>query len=456
MAPRRNAAGPAPTIDRTVAGLAARAVAHEAVADLLGKNRALALEDALAQAGRDAGLDPADTALARAIATVTFRRLGYLRRVLAARMSQGLPEDQPRLVALLATGAAQIFDLNVPDHAAVDLAVRLAKADPYLQHLGGLVNAVLRRIVRERADILAAATDPLADNTPDWLGDRWSAIYGRETAQRIAAAHLRGAALDVTVRGSAAEWAERLGGVALPWGSVRLPELRANVADLPGYAEGAWWVQDAAAAIPARLLGTQAGERVADLCAAPGGKTAQLAATGASVLAVDRSAPRLERLAQNLARLGLEAEIHAGDALALDQEATFDAVLLDAPCSATGTVRRHPDVAWTKNAGDRVRLEGLQRRLLAKAAGLVRPGGRLVYCTCSLEPEEGEAQVAGFLARNPEYERVPIAADEVGGLSELIDPNGDLRTLPAHLDGPTPDRQGGLDGFYAARLRRGG
>jgi 16S rRNA (cytosine967-C5)-methyltransferase len=308
------------------------------------------------------------------------------------------------------------------------------------------VNAVLRRVVRERAEILAAGADPLADNTPDWLARRWSATYGPEAAARIAAAHLHGAALDLTSRGDAADWAERLGGVALPTGSIRLPEIRAGIADLPGYAEGAWWVQDAAAAIPARLLGVGPGQRVADLCAAPGGKTAQLAAAGAAIVAVDRSAQRLERLRQNLDRLGLTVEIHAGDALSFDEAESFDAVLLDVPCSATGTIRRHPDVAWTKSEGDRLRLEGLQRRLLDKAATLVKPGGHLVYCTCSLEPEEGEAQAAGFLARNAAYERVPVRPDEVGGRSELIDGNGDLRTLPSH----------DLDGFFASRLRRRG
>ncbi|GJD41089.1 RsmB/NOP family class I SAM-dependent RNA methyltransferase [Methylobacterium bullatum] len=463
MATRRNADGPTTTIDRTVPGLAARQVAHAAVSDLLVQGRAFALEDALAKAGVDAGLDAADASLARAIATATFRRLGFLRRMLTARMTQGLPPDQPRLVALLVTGAVQILDLNVPDHAAVDLSVRLAKGDPYLQHTPGLVNAILRRVIRERDAIAAEASDPLAQNTPDWLAARWSAAYGPDTARAIAAAHLSGAALDITPRGSATEWAERLGGVALPTGSIRLHEVRSAVSDLPGYGEGAWWVQDAAAAIPARLLAAGPGQRVADLCAAPGGKTAQLAATGAEVVAVDRSAPRLERLSENLARLGLKAEIRVGDATQLPETdaGTFDAVLLDAPCSATGTIRRHPDVAWTKAGGDVGRLGGLQRRLLDRAATLVKPGGRLVYCTCSLEPEEGEGQVAAFLARNPAFERLAIRPEEVGGLGELINGDGDLRTLPSHLSGDRVDGEGapavvrgGIDGFFASRLVR--
>lgn len=461
MATRRNAAGPATTIDHTVPGLAARQVAHAAVADLLVQGRAFALEDALAQAGRDAGLDAADAGLARAIATASFRRLGFLRRMLAARMSQGLPPDQPRLVALLVIGAVQILDLNVPDHAAVDLSVRLAKGDPYLQHTPGLVNAILRRVIRERDSIAAESSDPLSRNTPDWLAARWSAAYGRATAEAIARAHLAGAALDITPRGPVGEWAERLGGVALPTGSIRLHDVRAPVSELPGYAEGAWWVQDAAAAIPARLLDAKPGERVADLCAAPGGKTAQLAAAGAEVVAVDRSAPRLERLKENLARLGLDAEIRVGDAAQMPDAQAFDAVLLDAPCSATGTLRRHPDVAWTKAGGDVARLAGLQRRLLDRAATLVKPGGRLVYCTCSLEPEEGEAQVAAFLGRNPGFARRPIRPDEVGGLTELLNADGDLRTLPSHLagdiaaaGGEPPAAHGGIDGFFASRLVR--
>ena len=463
MATRRNADGPTTTIDRTVPGLAARQVAHAAVADLLVQGRAFALEDALAQAGRDAGLDAADASLARAIATATFRRLGFLRRMLSARMNQGLPPDQPRLVALLVTGAVQILDLNVPDHAAVDLSVRLAKGDPYLQHTPGLVNAILRRVIREREPSPQRRPDPLAQNTPDWLAARWSAAYGPDTARAIASAHLSAPRstsrrVDRPRNGPIASAAS-----PLPTGSIRLHEVRSAVSELPGYAEGAWWVQDAAAAIPARLLAVGPGQRVVDLCAAPGGKTAQLAAMGAEVVAVDRSAQRLERLTENLTRLDLKAEIRIGDATQLPESDadTFDAVLLDAPCSATGTIRRHPDVAWTKAGGDIGRLAGLQRRLLDRAATLVKPGGRLVYCTCSLEPEEGEGQVAAFLARNPAFARLPIRVEEIGGLEELINGDGDLRTLPSHLSGETaigeegpPAARGGIDGFFASRLVR--
>ncbi|ACA17375.1 Fmu (Sun) domain protein [Methylobacterium sp. 4-46] len=438
--------------DERTAGLAARRLAYASVADLLGARSGTALDDVLDPAASRAALPGPDLALARAIATATFRHLGLIRHALAARLAEGLPEGQPKLLALLATGAAQILVLNVQDHAAVDLAVRLAKADSGLRHLSGLVNAVLRRISREKAAILREGeADPLGIETPGWLARRWSAAYGAETARSIAAAHLRGAPLDLSVRGDPAPWAERLGARLLPTGSLRLDESRTPVPLLPGFAEGEWWVQDAAAALPARLLAVRPGERVADLCAAPGGKTAQLAAAGASVLAVDRSEARLRRLRENLARLGLTAEARAADALALPEDERFDAILLDAPCSATGTIRRHPDVAWTKREADLGRLTALQARLLDKAARLLRPGGRLVYCTCSLEPEEGEGQAEAFLARHPDFARRPVDPAEIGGEAALLGPAGDLRTLPcAWL--PAEGGRGGLDGFFAVRL----
>ncbi len=444
-------------VNNAVAGLPARHLAWEIVADLIGKNRGTALDDAIEPAAQRAALPPQDAGLARAIAAATFRHFGVIRHALHARLAKGLPEDQPGLVALLATGAAQILYLNVQDHAAVDLSVRLAKSEPGLQHLAGLANAVLRRIARERDAIRQEGdAEPLRLNTPAWLARRWVAAYGEETARAIAAANARGAGLDLTLR-PGMPVPEGLVGRRLPGaGSLRLDDARTPVPELPGFAEGAFWVQDAAAALPAHLLGVRPGEQVADLCAAPGGKTAQLAAAGAEVLAVDRSAARLRRLTENLARLGLSAEVLAADALTLSEARLFDAVLLDAPCSATGTLRRHPDVAWGKREDDLLRLVALQRRLLDKAARLVRPGGRLVYCTCSLEPEEGEAQAEAFLKRNPAFARRPVTAEEAGD-SALVSASGDLRTLPSHWpgeDGDGPRSRGGLDGFYAVRLER--
>jgi 16S rRNA (cytosine967-C5)-methyltransferase len=280
---------------------------------------------------------------------------------------------------------------------------------------------------------------------------RWTAHYGVETAHAIAAAQRQPPPLDVTLKDHADEWAARMRGTVLQTGTVRTAT-QGLVSRLPGYDEGVWWVQDAAAALPARLLGDVRGLAVADLCAAPGGKTMQLAFAGANVTAVDRSGARLSRLKSNLARTGLTAEIVEADATHW-QGGPFDAVLLDAPCLATGTIRRHPDIAWTKRASDLVSLADLQVRLLDQAVALTKPGGRLVYCVCSLEPEEGERQIAALLARNASVQRDPVAVSELAGAEEFIGPEGDLRTLPSHW--PNADvRLAGLDGFYAARLRR--
>ncbi len=399
---------------------------------------------------RIAGLEARDVALARSIVTVGLRRLGTIRNALAGLMATALPRQVAYLEWTLVVAAAQILFLDAPDHAAVDLAVRATRQEPKGVPYAALVNAVLRNLARSRAEVLATS-DPLDDDTPAWLAARWSKTYGEDIARAIAAANRQEPTLDLTLLDRAGAWAERLGAVTLPTGSLRL-RTHDPVTELPGYAEGAWLVQDAAAALPARLLHPRAGMRIADLCAAPGGKAAQLAAAGAEVTAIDRSAERLKILAANFERLHLRAEIVVADVAALDH-APFDAVLLDAPCLATGTIRRHPDIAWTKRQSDLSRLTELQARMLDKAIALTRPGGTLVYCTCSLEPEEGELQIAAVLRRHPDLTRVPITPDEVGGLSESLDANGDLRTLPSHLPGTEP-RLAGLDGFFAARLRR--
>jgi 16S rRNA (cytosine967-C5)-methyltransferase len=285
---------------------------------------------------------------------------------------------------------------------------------------------------------------------------RWTATYGTETARAIAAAHAQEPALDLTVKNDPARWAAALGGRVLSTGTVRAL-VHGPVSGLPGYHEGAWWVQDAAAALPVRLLGDIKGKTVADLCAAPGGKTAQLAAAGARVVAIDRAESRIDRVRANLNRLGLPAEVVTADILAGNPaqwpETVFDAVLLDAPCSSTGTIRRHPDIPWRKQPDDIAALAVLQRALLARAAEVVRPGGLLVYCTCSLEPEEGIEIVADFLARDGGFRRRPISAPELNLSDDMVTPAGDLRTLPCGLPDPDP-RMAGLDGFFAARLER--
>ena len=431
-------------------GLAVRLAAAQAVADVLILARPLEERGGGELESRFAGLDARDRALARSIATVSFRRLGTIRKALGRFLEKGLPKRAGALEWILIVAAAQLLFLDVPDHAAVDLAVRATRLDPGATPFAALVNAVLRNVARAKEEILAGS-DPLDDDTPHWLAVRWRATYGEATARAIARAHRDEPTLDISVKSDAEGWARRLNGVVLPTGSVRL-ETHAPVAELDGYATGEWWVQDAAAALPARLLGAGAGMRVVDLCAAPGGKAAELAVMGAKVTAVDRSAERLKRLATNFERLRLEAEIVVSNALNFEAS-LFDATLLDAPCAATGTIRRHPDVAWIKRQGDLPALVELQSRLLDKAIGLTKPGGRIVYCTCSLEPEEGEGQIAALLRRNPDVRRIPIEPQEIGGLGECVNAAGELRTLPCHLAGPTP-RQSGLDGFFAARLQR--
>jgi 16S rRNA (cytosine967-C5)-methyltransferase len=437
------------------AGLPARRIAADIIDGVLRRHRPL--DELLDTAAHPelAALPERDRALTRALAAMVLRRLGTLRQVLGRLLARGFPAQAPRVETALLIGAAQIFWLEVPDHAAVDLAVRLARADRRATHHAGLVNAVLRRIARERGALLTDL-DPIALDTPEWLWRRWGEAYGTETARAIAAAHAYEPALDLTVKSDPAHWASVLAGRVLPTGTVRLVA-GGPITSLAGYREGAWWVQDAAAALPARLLGDVRGKTAADLCAAPGGKTAQLALAGARVVAVDRASARLDRLAANLARLGLTAEIVAADITTADpadwpaQE--FDAVLLDAPCSSTGAIRRHPDVPWRKRPEDIAALAALQRSLLARAAELTKPGGLLVYCTCSLEPEEGIAIAADALARDARLRRRPISPAEVGGIEGIITPDGDLRTLPCHLGDPDP-RMGGLDGFFAARFER--
>src|ERR1700688_3875920 len=380
-----------------VPGLAARRIAADILDGVL--RRHIALDEQLSGKAAHpglAGLADRDRALMRRLTATVLRRLGTLRHLLGGFLEKGFPGDAPRAETILLIGAAQILWLEVPDHAAVDLSVRLAQADRRAARYAGLINAVLRRVAQSRT---TALPPKVTRDTPEWLVKRWTKTYGAETARAIAAANGQEPALDLTVKQDAENnlaesWAERLRGRVLPTGTVRTIAHGA-ISLLPGFTEGAWWVQDAAASLPARLLGDVRGKNVADLCAAPGGKTAQLAFAGARVTAVDRSSVRLNRLRENLARLALEAETVTADALEW-QGGPFDAVLLDAPCSSTGTIRRHPDVPWLKREADIAALATLQRRLITHAAELTGPGGILVYCTCSLEPEEG-VEIVGHL-----------------------------------------------------------
>jgi 16S rRNA (cytosine967-C5)-methyltransferase len=433
-----------------VPGLAPRRIAADILDNILRRRRPLdeQLEGADQHPGL-AALSERDRALMRKLVSTTLRRLGTLRHLLRSALDRGLPADAPRVESVLLIGAVQILWLDVPDHAAVDLAVRLIQHDRRGARYPGLVNAVLRRIVRE-GKAAAAELESRGLDTPDWLMARWTRSFGAMTAQAIAAIHKEEPPLDITVRADPDEWAARLRGHVTPTGTVRTIA-HGPVSLLPGYAEGAWWVQNAAAALPARLLGDVRERRVADVCAAPGGKTAQLAWAGARVTAVDRSATRLARLSENLARLDLAAETVAADATAWEAS-PFDAVLVDAPCSSTGTIRRHPDVAWLEHESDLAPLAALQRRLMERAVALTRPGGTVIYCVCSLEPEECEQVIAAVIDQG-DMRRRPILAGELPGLEPFLTPAGDLRTLPCHWADPEP-RMAGLDGFYAARLER--
>lgn len=433
-----------------VPGLAARRIAADILDGVLHKHRML--DDQLDGAGAHPGLktlSDRDRALMRRLVATILRRLGTLGHVLSRLLDRGVPTDAPRAQSALLIGAAQILWMDVPDHAAVDLSVRLVQADRRATKYAGLVNAVLRRCAREGQPLIDEVKSQMLD-LPPWLVARWIAAYGEDATRAMANAISVEPALDLTVKSEPDVWATRLHGEVVATGTVRTL-LHGPVTMLPGFTEGQWWVQDAAAAIPARLFGDVKGKTIADLCAAPGGKTAQLAHAGATVTALDRSPNRVARLRDNLSRLTLEADTVVADAAEWQRPDLFDGILVDAPCASTGTIRRHPDVAWLKQGSDIGALSALQKRLLQKAVTLLKPGGTLVYCTCSLEPEEGEEAIAALLASESGVRRAPVSRDEVAGLDEILTPDGDIRTLPSHLAHSDP-RLGGLDGFFAARL----
>lgn len=427
--------------------MAARDVAVSALFTVLVEKRPF--DDAFAKAAATRDLAPRDRAFARLIATTALRHSGSLRAVLRTYLAKPLPEHLGRLDQILLSAAAQLLLLQTPPHAAISLAVDQCRADRNGMRFANLVNAVLRRLSESGGGRLQSL-DNVMLTFPQWLIERWSGVYGVAEARQIARASLSEPPLDITVKSDPAGWAARLNGVVLPTGSVRCSHV-GRVEELDGYGDGAWWVQDAAAALPVKLLGDVAGLSALDLCAAPGGKTAQLAAGGAHVVAVDKSAGRLQRLQENLQRLDLSAEVVTADAQSFSSERTFDIVLLDAPCTATGTVRRHPDILYLKRPEDVGALATLQGKLLRQAAPCVKPGGRLLYCTCSLEPEEGEAQIAAFLAADPSFRRQPVQLDAAVVPLSWRTADGDLRTLPSHLSDLPPDQRG-LDGFYAAVL----
>ncbi|MEM1046368.1 MAG: transcription antitermination factor NusB [Pseudomonadota bacterium] len=428
-------------------GLTARRAALMALSRILDDRVTIdeALDGLLQKPAFD-GLDARDRRFVRALLTTVFRHFGAIDQRLSRFLKRRLPAKAEPVRNILRLGLAQLDHMQVADHAAVSLTVDLARTDPVATHFVPLVNGVLRSAGRD------AGTGPgRARTVPAWLWRRWRGVYGEEVARKIIATLSESPELDISVKQDPERWADRLNGLVLPTGTVRLTD-KSAVETLDGFDGGGWWVQDAAAALPARLLGPVEGLSVLDLCAAPGGKTAQLAAAGARVIAVDQSARRLERLRGNLARLQVDADIVQADILTWEPAAPADAILLDAPCSATGTIRRHPEIPLTRTETDILDLVPRQADLLRRAAAWTRRGGLLVYSTCSLEPEEGEDQAAGFLDANPDFVREPITAEEVGGLDAAITPSGDVRTLP-FMNWAGIERRG-LDGFFMARFRR--
>jgi 16S rRNA (cytosine967-C5)-methyltransferase len=451
-APARSAARGISRPDESRPGVAARVVATALYGAVLDKRQPL--DQLLDPSTGDAAfraLPTRDRRLVHAIVATALRRQGEIGAALRHLIERPLPRRVGDLRHILEIAATQLLFMEVADHAVVSVALEQLGADGNARHFKGLANAVLRRLAREK-EAIRAGFDAARLDTPDWLWHRWAKTYGETRAHKIAEMHLIEPSLDLTVKSDPDGWAARLGGIVLPTGSVRLVP-SGPIEELAGYADGEWWVQDAAAALPARLLLPVDGMRVAELCAAPGGKTAALAYAGARVTAIDNSAARLDRLCANLARLNLEAEAIVAGVLDWTPGELYDRVLLDAPCTATGTIRRHPDIARVKRPEDVTTLAALQARMLDRAVGLLKPGGILVYCTCSLEPEEGEALFEEAICRH-DLTPVPVLAGEIGGLDDAITPSGTVRTLPCHL--PRPEaRLAGLDGFFIGRCRKG-
>ena len=438
---------PKPEPPRIPEGHAARQEALRLLAGVLDGGRMLSeLTDGAAE-----GISGPDRARAGAIANAVLRRLGQADAALAPFLQR---KPKGPVLHAMRMAVVEALSLDTPVHAAVDGAVAAIKDHPGASRFAALVNAVTRKATGEGARLWAEddAVDAARINTPGWLWGRLSSAYGQATAHAICAAHLGDPPVDLTVHpgADAAMLAEAMGAEILPTGSLRLMR-RPQISALPGFDEGAFWVQDAAAALPARLIEAKPGMRVLDLCAAPGGKTMQLAATGADVTALDINDKRLARVEENLARTDIKATIVHADALDWAPDAPFDAILLDAPCSATGTVRRHPDLPHLKEAFDLKDLTSLQDAMLDRAWIWLKPGGTLVFATCSLLPEEGEARIAAFLARTPDAARRPVDAAALGGDASWVNGDGDLRLRPDYMAD-----KGGMDGFFAARLVRAG
>ena len=402
-------------------------------------------DEAFASHSKLETLEPRDRAFARLLVTTVLRRRGQIDEALNRYLKKA---PDPKVRNILRLGAAQLMFLKTPAHAAVGETVSLAEGRA--RYAAGLANAVLRRLGNELAGI-EKRQDPVRLNLPDWLWQCWTSAYGEDATRKIVETQLNEPPLDITIKGDPKPWAKAFEGELLAQQSIRRPPGTAGgqIETLPGYESGKWWVQDVAATLPARLLGPLKGRHVIDLCAAPGGKTAQLAAAGAKVTSIEASEKRAERLRENLKRLELEAEVIVADALEWRAPEPAVLALLDAPCTATGTIRRHPDIAWQKTGKDVRRMAEIQAKLIRATIDMLVPGGILIYAVCSLQPEEGEGLIEHVLTDGVPLQRIPIAAEELFGLPVDITDKGDVRTLPCHLA-----EQGGMDGFFIARLQR--
>ena len=402
------------------------------------------LDESLEKHPLMAKLEKRDRAFVHALCAATLRHLGQIDAAIKNFLDRKDALKAP-VMDLLRLGAAQLLFLQTPPHAAVSTSVQIAARQQNLAPYKGLINAVLRKLADQGADVVQTQDGPKL-NTPAWLWDSWRKAYGEKQTRAIAMAHAAQAPLDLSFKTDPALGAERVGGILLPSGSVRLSE--GQVESLAGFEEGDFWVQDAAAALVVRLLGDMRGKSVLDLCAAPGGKTLQLAAMGAQVTALDRADKRLARLRDNLSRTKLEATLVCETVQNYKPAQKADYVLLDAPCTATGTIRRHPDIPYLKTPEDVARLAALQRELLDHVAEhCLSAKGVLIYAVCSLEPQEAEDQIADFLARHKDFVRAPLTAQDCDPM--FISAKGDLRCLPSFWP-----EQGGMDGFYAARVRK--